>query len=382
LVKKNIPYGRQWIDEDDIAAVCEVLRSDWLTTGPKVPQFEEALSRYVGAQYAVAASSGTAALHCAMHALGIGPGDEVIVPAMTFAASANCVVYQGGTPVFVDVASDTLLIDPKDVERKITPQTKAIIAVDYTGQPCDYDALREITERHHLSLVADACHSLGASYRGRSVGSLADLSVFSFHPVKHITTGEGGIITTDNEEYAKRLGIFRNHGITSDHRQRDMQGSWFYEMVDLGYNYRITDFQCALGMSQLQKLTRWLARRREIARIYGEAFAGIKGVKPLAVNSDVGHAYHLYVVRINQDETGIGRGEFFQAMRSRGIGVNVHYIPVHLHPFYQNRFGTGRGMCSVAESAYEQILSLPMYPAMTDEEINIVINTVLNLIRQ
>jgi perosamine synthetase len=380
LVKRNIPYGRQWIDEADIAAVCEVLRSDWLTTGPKIPEFEEVFSRYVGTKFAVAVSSGTAALHCAMYALGIGPGQEVIVPAMTFAASANCVVYQGGIPVFVDVDPDTLLIDPQEVERKITLQTKALIAVDYAGQPCDYDALREIADRYHLPVVSDACHALGASYRGRDVGSLADLSVFSFHPVKHITTGEGGVITTDREEYAKRLRMFRNHGITTDHREREAQGSWFYEMVDLGYNYRITDFQCALGMSQLQKLPRWLARRREIARIYQEAFAGIKGIKPLAVNLDVRHAYHLYVVRLDPGETGIQRGEFYQALRSRGIGVNVHYVPVHLHPFYQTRFGTGRGLCPVAESAYEQILSLPMYPAMTDEDLTIVIQTIRNLL--
>lgn len=377
-----IPYGRQTIDDEDIKAIIEVLGSDWLTTGPKVAEFEEALARYVGAKFAVAVSSGTAALHCAMYAIGIGPGHEVIVPTMTFAASANCVIYQGGIPVFVDVAADTLLIDPKDVERKITPQTKAIIAVDYAGQPCDYDALREIADRHHLSLVADACHSLGATYRGRSVGSLADLSVFSFHPVKHITTGEGGMITTDQEEYAKRLRIFRNHGITSDHWQREAQGSWFYEMVDLGYNYRITDFQCALGISQLQKLPRWLERRQEITRQYTEAFAEIKGINPLAVKSDVRHAYHLYVVRVNQDETGIERRELFQALRSRGIGVNVHYIPVHLHPFYQNRFGTGRDLCPVAESASQQILSLPMYPAMTDADIKIVINTLRTLMRQ
>jgi perosamine synthetase len=375
-----IPYGRQTIDDEDIKAVREVLRSDWLTTGPKVAEFEEALARYVGAKFAVAVSSGTAALHCAMYALGIGPGHEVIVPAMTFAASANCVIYQGGTPVFVDVAADTLLIDPEDVERKITPQTKAIIAVDYAGQPCDYHALKEIADRHHLSLVADACHSLGATYRGRSVGSLADLSVFSFHPVKHITTGEGGMITTDREEYAKRLRIFRNHGITSDHWQREAQGSWFYEMVDLGYNYRITDFQCALGMSQLQNLPRWLERRQEIARQYDEAFAGIKEIRPLAVEAEVRHAYHLYVIRVNKDERGFDRKTFFQALRSRGIGVNVHYIPVHLHPFYQKRFGTGPGLCPVAESVYEQILSLPMYPAMTDEDIKIVINTVRSLI--
>lgn len=377
-----IRYGRQSIDEEDIQAVIEVLRSDWLTTGPKIAEFEEAFSRYVGAKYAVAVSSGTAALHAAMFALGIGPGQEVIVPTLTFASSANCVVYQGGTPVFVDVAPDTLLIDPLEVERKITPRTKAIIAVDYAGQPCDYAALKEIADRYHLALVADACHSLGATYLGRLVGSLADLNVFSFHPVKHITTGEGGMITTDKEECAQRLHIFRNHGIKTDYRQRERQYTWFYEMVDLGYNYRITDFQCALGISQMKKLPRWLERRQEIARQYDAAFAGIKGIKPLAVKSEVRHAYHLYVVRMNRDETGTERGEFFRALRSRGIGVNVHYVPVHLHPFYQTRFGTGRGLCPVAESAYEQILSLPMYPALTNEEINIVIDTVRSLIPQ
>ena len=312
-----IPYGRQSLDDDDLKAVIEVLRSDWLTTGPKVAEFEAALARYVGAKYAVAVSSGTAALHAAMYALGIGSGQEVIVPAITFAASANCVVYQGGTPVFADVVADTLLIDPQDVERRITPQTKAIIAVDYAGQPCDYAALKDIAHRHHVSLVADACHSLGATYRGGSVGSLADMSAFSFHPVKPITTGEGGMITTDQEEYANRLRLFRNHGITSDHRQREAQGSWFYEMVDLGYNYRLTDFQCALGLSQLQKLPRWVARRQEIARQYDAACAGIQGITPLAVQSGVSHAYHLYVVRVNQDETGIERGEFFRTLRSR-----------------------------------------------------------------
>ena len=376
-----IPYGRQTLDDEDIKEVVEVLRSDWLTTGPKVAEFEKSLARYLGVKHAVAVSSGTAALHCAMYALGIGPGHEVIVPTMTFAASANCVVYQEGIPVFVDVVSDTLLIDLKEVERKITPQTKAIIAVDYAGQPCDYDVLKEVADRHHLSLVADACHSLGATYRGRSVGSLADLSVFSFHPVKHITTGEGGMITTNNEEYAKRMRTFRNHGITYDHRQRDAQGTWFYEMVDLGYNYRITDFQCALGMSQLQKLPRWLERRQEIARQYDETFAGIKGITPLTLKSDVRHAYHLYVVRIKPDETGIGRREFFQALRSRGIGVNVHYIPVHLHPFYQSNYHTKPGLCPVAEEAYEEIISLPIFPMMSDDDIIKVIQIIRGTIR-
>ncbi len=233
-----------------------------------------------------------------MYAIGIGSGDEVLVPAMTFAASANCVVYQGGTPVFVDVDPHTLLIDPEQAQAKITPRTKAIIVVDYAGQPCDYDQLRAIADQHDLWLVADACHALGGNYKGRPVGSLADLSTFSLHPVKPITSGEGGMVTTDDLSLARRMRIFRNHGITSDHRQRDQQGSWFYEMVDLGYNYRLTDFQCALGLSQLRKLPGWVARRREIAYRYDAAFAGMTAVQPLAVRPDVVHAYHLYMVRV------------------------------------------------------------------------------------
>ena len=371
-----LPYGRQWVDEADVQAVVEVLRSDWLTTGPKVDEFEQAFADFVGAREAVAVSNGTAALHAAMYAVGIGPGDEVIVPPMTFAASANCVVFQGGTPVFADVDPDTLLLDPAQVEAKITPRTKAIIAVDYTGQPCDYDALRAIADRHGLILVADACHALGGSYKGCPVGSLADLSIFSFHPVKHITTGEGGVITTDDPALAQRMRIFRNHGITSDHRQREQQGSWFYEMVDLGYNYRLTDFQCALGMSQLRKLPGWVARRQEIARRYDAAFAEIPAVKPLGVRDDVSHAYHLYVIRLDPTQLRATRSEVFAALRTEGIGVNVHYIPVHLHPFYRERFGTGPGLCPVAEAAYERLISLPMFPAMIDKDISDVIAAV------
>jgi len=368
-----LPYGRQWLDDDDIAAVVEVLRSDWLTTGPKVAEFEQTFADFVGAKEAVAVSSGTAALHAAMYALGIGPGDEVIVPAMTFAATANCVVFQGGTPVFADVDPDTLLVDPAQVEAKITPRTKAIIAVDYTGQACDYDALQAIAHRHGLILVADACHALGGSYKGRPVGSLADLSIFSFHPVKHITTGEGGVITTDNPDLAQRIRVFRNHGVTTDHRQREQQGSWFYEMVDLGYNYRLTDFQCALGISQLGKLPGWVARRQTIAHRYDVSFAGVPTVEPLGVRADVSHAYHLYVIQLDTMRLGATRAEVFAALRAEGIGVNVHYIPVHLHPFYREHFGTGPGLCPVAEVAYEQLLSLPIFPGMSDRDVTDVI---------
>lgn len=368
-----IPYGKQTIDEEDIQAVVEVLRSDWITTGPKVEEFEQAVADYTGAQYAVAVSSGTAALHCAMYAIGIGPGDEVIVPAMTFAATANCVVFQRGTPVFVDVAPDTLLIDPAQVEAKITARTKAIIAVDYAGQPCDYDALRKIADRHGVYLVADSCHSLGARYKGRPVGTLADLNVFSFHPVKHITTGEGGMITTDHESFVQRMRIFRNHGITKDHRQRETQGSWFYEMVDLGYNYRITDFQCALGISQIKKLPSWIARRQAIARQYDEAFTKMVGIEPLHKKQDISHAYHLYVVRLDEKELGRKRQDVFTSLRNADIGVNVHYIPIHLHPYYKRHFNTEIGLCPQAEAAYDQIISLPMYAGLESASIGTVI---------
>ncbi len=375
-----IPYGKQYIDEEDIQAVVDALRSDWLTTGPSIEQFEKAFVDFVGAKYAVAVNSGTAALHAAMFALGIGPGDEVIVPAMTFAATANCVVFQGGIPVFADVDPGTLLIDPASVESCLSPKTKAIIAVDYAGQPCDYNPLEDIARCHDLILVADACHSLGGRYKNKPVGTLAALNAFSFHPVKHITTGEGGMITTDDQRLADRMRLFRNHGISTDHRQRDAQGSWFYEMMELGYNYRITDFQCALGMSQLNKLPKWIERRREIACRYDEAFKNIPHVKPLSVRIETFHAYHLYIIRLDLDGTNLDRSVVFRKLREAEIGANVHYIPVHLHPFYRNRFDTHPGLCPVAERAYERIISLPMYPALALEDQDHVIESLDNIL--
>jgi perosamine synthetase len=368
-----LPYGKQWIDDDDIAAVVDVLRSDWLTTGPKVDEFERALAAFTGAAHAVAVSNGTAALHAAMAALNIGPGDEVIVPAITFVASSNCVVYQGGTPVFADVDPTTLLIDPADAERKVTSRTRAIVAVDYAGQPCDYDALRAIADKHKIALVADACHALGGAYRGRPVGSIADLSTFSLHPVKPITCGEGGAITTNDPELARKMRVFRSHGITTDFRQREKQGSWAYEMVSLGYNFRLPDIQCALAASQLRKLPAWVTRRQEIARRYDVAFVGHPRFQPLATRADVSHAYHIYVIRLNDD---VDRAATFQAFRKANIGVNVHYAPVHLHPFYRNHLGTGPGLCLVAEKSAEQILTLPIFPRMTDADVDDVINAV------
>jgi perosamine synthetase len=376
-----LPYGRHDIDDEDVAAVTRVLRSDWLTSGPVVGEFETAFAREVGAAEAVAVSNGTAALHAAMFAIAIGPGDEVIVPPMTFAASANAVVYQGGTPVFADVDAQTLLIDPARAAGKITPRTKAIVGVDYTGQPCDYDALRRLVSgRPDIRIVADACHALGARERDRPVGTLADVTVFSLHPVKHITTGEGGVVTTADPELAARMRMFRNHGITVDSRQRGAQASWIYEIVELGYNYRLTDIQCGLGLSQLGKLAARVARRQAIAEDYRRAFASIPEVQPLDVRAGATHAYHLFVVRLDTARLSADRATIFAALRSENIGVNVHYIPVHLHPFYRRRFGCAPGLCPVAEAAYEQILTLPMFPAMTGRDVQDVIDAVAKVV--
>ena len=376
--EKFLPYSRQAIGESDIEAVISALTSGWLTTGPKVSEFETAVAAFTGANFAVAVSSGTAALHGAVKALAVVPGDEVIVPAMTFAATANAVVFEGGTPVFADVDPETLLLDLESVKSKITERTRAIIAVDYAGQPCDYDTLNAVAAQHSLQLIADASHSLGASYRGRPCGTLATLSTFSFHPVKPMTTAEGGMITTANPDLAQICRNFRNHGITTDHRQREATGSWFYEMVDLGYNYRLSDLHCALGLSQLTRLPAWMEQRRRIAATYDEAFLQIEEIHPLRALGDRTSAHHLYVIRLK----GRDRATVYRYLREQGIGVNVHYIPVHYHPFYQQRFGTKPGICPAAEAAYEEILSLPIFPGMRDEDCSRVIESVFEAVER
>ncbi|MFC1884984.1 UDP-4-amino-4,6-dideoxy-N-acetyl-beta-L-altrosamine transaminase [Thermodesulfobacteriota bacterium] len=377
-----IPYGRQYLDEEDIREVSKVLRSNWLTTGPRVSDFEEAVADYVGVKYAVAVNSGTAALHCSMYALGIDDGDEVIVPPMTFAATANCIVYQKGVPVFADVDPNTLLIDPEGIEEKIGLRTKAIVAVDYAGHPCNYEKLKYIAKKNNMSLISDGCHALGAEYKKEKVGTLADMTVFSFHPVKHITTGEGGMIVTNDSEYRDRMRRFRNHGIKSDYVKRDAMGSWVYEIDELGFNYRITDIQCALGISQLKKLEGFLKRRREIAELYNVLLLDIPTIRPLEVKEEVSHAYHLYVIRAEFSSIGADKAHFFSALRGKGIGVNVHYIPVHFHPFYRRHFNTGPGLCPVAEKAYEQIITLPIYPGMSDTDVETVIKALKDTIKE
>lgn len=371
-----LPYGRQSIDAADREAVVAALTSDWLTTGPRVADFEAALAVGLGSAEAVAISNGTAALHAAYHALGVGPDDEVIVPALTFAATANAAAYLGATPVFADIDPDTLLIDPASVERRVTTRTRVVTGVDYAGQPADYPRLRALAESRGLHVAADACHAIGGHLDGVPVGRLADVSTFSFHPVKHITTGEGGAITTQDAELARAMRVFRNHGITSDHRQREAAGGWAYDMVALGYNYRLSDLQCALGLSQLAHLAEWVARRREIASAYDAAFAGRPDLRPQVVRPGAHHAYHLYVVQLTLERLRVDRGGVFRALRAEGVGVNVHYVPVHLHPYYRNTYGTGPGLCPAAEAAYERILSLPIFPGMTEADVADVVAAV------
>ncbi len=378
--KTLLPYGRQSIGEDDIQVVVDVLRSDWLTTGPKVGEFEEAFAARVGAKYAVSFSSGTAALHGAAFAAGLRPGDEAITTPMTFAATANCVLYQGATPVFADVSADTLNLDPEKVAAQITPRTRAIFPVDYAGHPADLDSILELAARDGLVVIEDACHALGAEYRGHRTGSIADMTAFSFHPVKHVATGEGGMVTTERADFAERLRRFRNHGISSDARQRQAEGQWRYEMVLLGFNYRLTDIACALGVSQLKKLAPNLLRRREIAARYAAAFRDLSGVTPPAVRADVNPAWHLYPIRINLEKLSANRAQVFRALRAENIGVNVHYIPVHCHPYYRDRFGYRGGEYPVAEDAYERLISLPMFHGMSDQDAEDVIRAVEKVI--
>ena len=375
-----LPYGRQSISDDDIRAVVDVLRSDWLTTGPKVAEFEEKFADYVGAKFAVSFSSGTAALHGAVFAAGLQSGDEAIISPMTFAATANCVLYTGAHPVFVDVCHDTLNIDPVQIAERIGPRTRAILPVDYAGHPADLDAILQLADRHGLTVVEDASHALGAEYQTRRVGSVAHLTTFSFHPVKHVATGEGGMVTTDLPDFAQKLRLFRNHGLSRDARERHQSADWHYDMTLLGFNYRLTDIACALGLQQLRRIDQNLERRRYIAQAYNSAFRHLDELLLPAVRSDVVPAWHLYPVRLNFDRLRTGRAEVFRALRAENIGVNIHYIPVHLHSYYRDRFGYCSGDYPVAERAYEHIISLPMFHSMSDGDIADVIVAVTKVV--
>lgn len=376
---KLLPYGHQWIDDEDISAVIEVLRSDWITQGPKIEEFERKVADRCGVKYAVAVSSGTAALHTACAIAGISKGDEAITSPLTFAATANAIVYCGGKPVFADTREGTFNIDPQEILKKLSSLTKAILPVDFAGHPADLDMIRTIAEEKGLVVIEDASHALGAEYRGRKIGSLADMTIFSFHPVKHITSGEGGMILTDNEKFYEKLKIFRHHGIVKD--SIDDKGSWYYEIFSPGYNFRITDFQCALGISQLKKLDRFIQRRREIAARYNEAFAEMEEIITPIEDNNARAVYHIYVIQLRTEALKVGRREVFEALRAENIGVNVHYVPLHLHPFYQKTFGYKKGDYPKVERYYERAITLPIFPKMRDEDIEDVIKAVQKVIR-
>jgi len=375
--KTRLTYGHQYIDDTDIQAVTEVLRSDFLTCGPKMAELEAALCRLTGAAHCTAVSNGTAALHVACLAAGIGPGDEVITTPITFAASANAILYCGGKPVFADIDPRTYTIDPASIEKCVTEHTKAVIAVDFTGAACDYNEIRAICDKHRLLLIEDAAHSIGTSYRGTPVGSIADLTTFSFHPVKTITAGEGGAVLTKDDILAQRVELFAKHGITRDSALLQEQGSsdWYYEQQLLGYNYRMTDIECALALSQLQKLERFVARRKELVRRYDEAF---REMPEIIVQSEVEGSdtvRHLYILRLDQEQLTCGRKKFYDAMQAENIGVNVHYIPVYWFPYYQS-LGYQRGLCPNAEAYYENSMTLPLFYGMADEDQDDVIRAV------
>ena len=372
-----LPYGKQTIDQSDIDSVLQVLNeNEMLTTGKYVPKFEQDVCDYVSCKYGLAVNSGTAALHLATYAIDIKEGDEVIVPAISFVASANCVLYQKGKPVFCDVDEQTMCIDVNKIEALITSKTKAIICVDMCGQPCDYDAIKAIADKYGLIIIQDAAHSIGAEYKGKKVGSYADITCFSFHPVKNITTCEGGMMVTNNEMYYKRGLQFRTHGITRDFKEREKSNTHYYEMQDLGFNYRIPDVLCALGSSQLARLDQFVTRRNEIADQYNRFFSNhLDKVEPFEVNSSTKSAYHIYVVKLKN----IDRDDIFRKLKEVGIGVNVHYMPIYLHPYYLS-LGYTKGLCSVAENIYSQIITLPMFPLLKDTEVEYICNKLISLI--
>jgi UDP-4-amino-4,6-dideoxy-N-acetyl-beta-L-altrosamine transaminase len=380
---KPLRYGQQWLDEEDAASVLEALRSDWLTQGPLIARFEQEVARWCGARFGAAFSSGTAALHAACFAAGVREGDEVITTPLTFVATANAAVYLGARPVFADIEPETLNVDPKQIRRRLTPKTKVILPVHFAGLPCRMEAIQEIARARGLRVIEDACHALGAQWktsdgRWERVGSCShsDMAVLSFHPVKHITTGEGGMVLFNREEFLEPLRSFRHHGMVRCSGEEGQAEPWGSRMQELGYNFRITDLQCALGISQLTKLERFLKRRREIAREYKGAFEALGLWSQPQEAADDGHAWHLFVVQLPAGRPSAERRRIFEALRQEGIGVNVHYLPVHLQPYYRRRFSGKPGDYPVTEAYYERALTLPLFPGMTDAEVHRVIDAV------
>ena len=378
MLKNLVPFHRPSIGAEELEAVRQVLESRWLTTGPVTHEFEREFAGFVGAKYALAVNSCTAALHLALDAARIGPGDEVIVPSYTFTATAEVVSYLGATPVLCDSLPGEFNIDPTDAERRITDKTKAIIPVHIAGQPCDLAALQQLANRYALPLIEDAAHALPATYRGRRIGAISKFTAFSFYATKTITTGEGGMLTTDDDECAQRIKIMRLHGISGDAWKRySAEGSWYYEVVDAGYKNNMPDLLAAVGLAQLKKAEEFHRRRCEIAARYFDSFSGIEELQlppQAATTSD--HSWHLFILRLRSQSLGIGRDEFVGELKRAGVGTSVHFIPLHLHPFYQQRYGYRNGNMPQAEDAYSRCVSLPIFPDMTETEIERVIDAV------
>jgi|YelNatPaOPRAMG01_1025707.scaffolds.fasta_scaffold54762_2 UDP-4-amino-4,6-dideoxy-N-acetyl-beta-L-altrosamine transaminase len=374
---KFVPFASPLISDDEIAEVVDTLKSGWLTTGPKVQRFEKEFAQFVGSKYAIAVSSCTAALHLALVATGIGPGDEVITTPFTFVATANVILHVGAKPIFVDIRPDTFNIDVEKISAVITPKTRAIIPVHYAGQPCEMDEIMEIATKHKLLVIEDAAHAIAAEYKGRKVGTIGDVTCFSFYATKNLMTGEGGMVTTNHAELAEKIRILSLHGMSKDAWKRyTATGSWYYEVLSPGYKYNMTDIQASLGIHQLQKLEIFQKRREEIVKAYNQAFAGLDAVVPPFVQPGVKHAWHLYVIKIVPERLKIDRNRFIEALKEEGVGTSVHFIPVHLHPYYREKFGFKRGDFPRAEEAYDRVISLPLYPKMSDEDVGHVIEAV------
>ncbi len=386
---EKIDYGRQWINEDDVKEVSKTLLSDFITCGPKVDELEHRLQDYTGAKHAIICTNCTSALHLACLAAGVGPGDEVITTPITFMASANCALYCGAKPVFADINVDTYNIDPKSIRKKITDKTKAIVAVDYTGQCCEFDEIREICDEYNLILIEDAAHSIGSVYNGKKVhgrvGSYADITCFSFHPVKTITAGEGGAVLTNNDEIAKKVRMLRSHGMERNHNlfidecDEELEGIWYYEQQMLGFNYRMTDFQAALLCSQMNRLDEFVARRKEIVARYNEAFKDLDGLIVQKEIPESDTSRHLYVIRLDLKKLTCTRKQFFNAMSAENVQCQVHYVPVYWMPVY-HKMGYNKGECPVAEEVYSGIMSIPLYPKLTDSDVEDAIAAVKKLI--